>query len=292
FNSATGVVTVVGTEQPAGDSAAGTDIVTAKVANQQFVVTLNGATTAYPAAKVKRVVIRVGSGSDEVTLDPTVKIPSEIHSGTATINAGDRIQGGSGPDTIYLEGVASTAFGMAGNDVIYVSGSQSGAYAGAGNDTIRVLPSGLNDNGLDGEGGYDTIDFGAVKGGLLIRDESLGGTGAYGPGTGYPPTLVNHEGDVSLRGFESYLGGQGDDFIYGTSGANYIDGRGGNDYIRGGGGNDVLVGGAGADALYGDDGDDEFYAADKTKDFLSGGGGKDKWRGDANDVLNSVEAKF
>ncbi|MDB5295848.1 MAG: hypothetical protein JWO31_1831, partial [Phycisphaerales bacterium] len=38
-------------------------------------------------------------------------------------------------------------------------------------------------------------------------------------------------------------------------------------------------------------GNDTFYAQDKAKDFLSGGAGKDTWRGDASDVLNSVEAK-
>ena len=278
FNSTSGVVTVVG-----GDDGGPGGPITAEVAAGRFVVRDFGDNTvrSYPAAAVKRIVVRTGTNNSEVNLAASVTVPSEIRLSPGAFRA----SGGSGPDTIYLSG-GKEASGGAGNDRFYLSGEDVVALGGTGNDTFVFAGDGPRDRRAHGEGGYDTIDYSANRTGLLFQ--SWGAVGRYDSDSGIPPQM-NNDGFDGNSGFESVIGTQGNDFIYGNASANYLDGQGGNDYIRGGGGNDVLVGGGGADALYGDSGDDQFFSRDGVKDFLSGGAGYDRRRADAIDVLNSVE---
>lgn len=274
LNAATGVLT-----------AGGPSVVSvyAQVKNGQFVVTEDGQSTAFAAPKVKRVVVRPGASF--VELAPSVTVPSEIRTGPGLVS----VVGGSGPDTIYLEGRSSYAYGGAGNDTFYISSGDVVADGQAGNDTFKFL-TGPDDQRVAGGAGYDTADFSAYRSGILIQN---GPTGTYVPNSGLPPRIADQDRADALSGMESFIGTQGDDYIYGNDAANYLDGQGGNDYIRGGGGDDALTGGAGEDALYGDAGNDQFFTkGDGKVDFLSGGAGTDKARRDAADILNSIEGSL
>ncbi|MDB5295736.1 MAG: putative calcium-binding exported protein [Phycisphaerales bacterium] len=290
FSATTGVVTVTGI-----DDLGSQDSVTAKVAGGQFVVGDDGKVSSFPAAKVKKIVVNIRAGGATVRLDASVKVPSTIGQSPTSHVTPVVVYGGSGPDTVYV-GMGTEVHGGSGNDVFVNVGLGAAVYGDAGNDAFEL--TGSAGARLHGGTGNDTLDYSggaAASGGpgggvgILIRN---GYAGEYSyDGTAIPPAENGQGYNDVYDGMDTFVGTQGDDFIFGTDGANYIDGRGGNDYVRGGKGDDVLVGGTGADALYGDDGNDTFYAQDKAKDFLSGGAGKDKWRGDASDVLNSVETK-
>lgn len=292
FNSATGLVAVQGSNAPGVD---GADYIEAKASGGRLVVDqyAEGRRLGhgdYPLAKVKKILVHTGTGTgNEVAIDAGVKVPTEIFAeGNGT---DERIQGGGGPDVIHVQRIGAYD-GGAGNDTFLISPSlQAGVYGGPGNDTFKLVGTSPGGSYLDGGAGADTVDYSKLKTGMVIRNDF---SGVYDPGRGFEPYVSpgSDDGDQLAR-FESFVGTQGNDYIYGDDAANYIDGQGGDDYIRGGGGNDSLTGGAGADALYGDAGNDQFFAkGDGRVDFLSGGTGTDKARRDASDVVNSVEGSL
>lgn len=283
FNGTTGVVTVTGTDNLPGD------IISVRVQNGLLQVTDNNVVSSFTATKVKKLVINAGFGEDHVTLAPSVAVPSVIDTGPGG-SGGDRIQGGSGNDTIYVRCIGGEIRGGAGNDTIHALGGLNSHLGEAGNDTFKISSGSVStESGYVGGDGNDTVDFSAVSGGLLIRN---GSTGPYVANSGTPPQLQFGMSHDALNGIETFIGTQGNDYIYGNHRDNYIDGQSGNDYIRGGDGNDTLIGGSGEDALYGDNGADQFFSRDGTKDFLSGGAGTDKARRDAVDILNSIEGSL
>ncbi|HEX8915908.1 MAG TPA: hypothetical protein VF796_26405 [Humisphaera sp.] len=272
----THVLTVTGTTND--------DVITVALQSGQLKVTDNGTARLFPLAAVRRVAVNARAGGDTVTVDQAVLLPTTLDSGPGG-GYGDDIQGGGGPDTIFLRGIYSAARGGGGGDTIYNYGAGNAVYGEAGGDFLASRSSQENDCRYDGGPGVDTIDYSAATVGLVIRN---GQVAAARPGTGLPPQYEPWYPDT-VGGFENFFGGQGDDYIYGTAGVNILKGNGGNDYLRGGAGNDVLYGGAGRDALYGDDGDDTLYANDGAQDFLSGGLGTDRGSRDASDVVNGVE---
>ena len=112
---------------------------------------------------------------------------------------------------------------------------------GEGNDRITGGPG---DDRLLGGGGFDELLY--VTEADVVVDLARGTGGEAG------------EADA-LAGFETLVGGDGDDVLTGAGSADVIDGGEGADVLRGGGGADRLFGGVGADALLGQAGDDELF---------------------------------
>ena len=306
LNTISHVLTITGTSKA--------DAITVDVKDGFVKVNDNGSAKSFAKASVGKIVVSAGSGNDQVTLTSNVYIPSALYSGSSSDPTGDRLQGGSGPDTIVLQGFASQGRGGAGNDQIYVAyGDTNVALGEGGNDLIKLTNPATysGDNGFNGGTGTDTLDYGAIPFGVVLTN---GKSGPYAFVDGKPVAV----GDIdTVSGFENFTGGAGNDFITGTSGPNTLRGNGGNDnlaggagndtlfggsandalfgedgddYLQGDAGNDFLSGGGGKDALHGNDGDDVFYSKDGIADFLAGGAGYDKATRDAIDVLNSIEA--
>jgi Ca2+-binding RTX toxin-like protein len=224
-------------------------------------------------------------------------------------NLQDKIQGGSGNDTL---------FGRDGDDVLSggsgkgysdkVGGASNGdhdrLFGGAGNDTLSgmsgddVVSGGRGDDVLFGNSGNDTV------------------TGGQG-----------HDILSGGRGSDWLSGGSGDDQVYGNSGNDYIVADAGNDLIVGGSGwdtidfsgaqrsvsvnlnshrasgfgqdkivgieevvgskfDDKLTGDHGSNALFGGDGDD-ILRGGQGRDVLDGGEGRDTFVFKGKDVFDA-----
>ncbi len=127
-----------------------------------------------------------------------------------------RVDGGTGADTIRIEGGPFTMLGGAGNDTLTgVDSTRGTIVGGSGNDTITGA------NKADGGSGNDKI---AGTPGL---DELTGG-----------------------KGNDTIDAGKGDDVVKGGGGNDTLKGGGGADVIKGGKGRDTIDGGAGSDACF------------------------------------------
>jgi Ca2+-binding RTX toxin-like protein len=145
-------------------------------------------------------------------------------------NAGadvEDIVGGIGNDVLTGNAVANVIDGGGGGDLINGLG---------GGDTVNGGPGPPGDTDfLHGGGGNDTLDYGTHLEGVTVDLDAE--TGDDGAG----------EGDTT-DGFESLIGGSGDDILVGDAQANLLSGGPGGDVLDGGAGADVLSGGAGSDA--------------------------------------------
>ena len=139
------------------------------------------------------------------------------------------------------------------------------AIRGVGNVQGNLMTGNLENNVILGLGGDDTI-LGGAGNDSLYGDCDLFETPFYDPVTGaYPSNPGAFDpsnlslADYSLligptpaeqNGFDSLVGGAGDDGMWG---------EGGDDTLVGGAGNDCLMGGTGADSMVGGVGSDAFY---------------------------------
>lgn len=262
------------------------DVVSVKVSGGLLQVTDNGAVFSVTASAVKKIFVFTKDGADNITLDPSVTIASHLDSGPNTItDAGDQVQGGSGPDIIHLRSANGAASGGAGNDVLYNYIGLTELRGQGGNDQLVNKTTATTESLYDGGSGYDLVNFSSATVGLVLRN---GTSGKYFPDTGNPP-IVDGSNSDTIANAESLYGGSGNDFIYGDDNSNYLKGNGGNDHIRGGGGNDVLDGGAGNDAVFGEAGHDTLYLRDGFNDYGNGGSGTDSAQSNAGDILDSIE---
>lgn len=137
-----------------------------------------------------------------------------------------------------------------------------------GNQIPAVLPSGLNDDLLEG---------------LAEPDTPLGGQSLE-----IPPSVNAEDPGQSIPGTD------GNDILFGEDGNDVIDGRRGNDFIDGDLGHDTLYGGFGNDEIYGGYDNDLMYGHDgndsldggEGRDTLNGGNGDDVYFVDEFDVVN------
>ena len=269
-------------------------------------------------------------------------------------SAGDTLLGGDGADTLTTGSGHDLLFGNAGDDHIVVTAASQGAsvYGGQGNDVIDASAS-VHANHLSGDLGDDMLIAGkagdVVLGGdgadTLVtgagHDQLFGNAGddhivvgpasqgalAYG-GQGDDVIDASHSnapnyisGDLgadtimSGAGFETALGGEGDDYLIGgvNAGAGSMQllfGNQGNDHLSYAGaggvelfggqdgdvisltatqagqvryafgnlGADTLTATGGADSLYGGQGDDQVSAANDHAghNYLSGDPGNDQ----------------
>jgi Ca2+-binding RTX toxin-like protein len=140
-----------------------------------------------------------------------------------------------------------------GDDQLAIAGDpvvETSILAGPGTDLVQGgdgndrMTGGPGDDRLLGGGGFDELLY-ATEADVVV-DLARGTGGEAG------------EADT-LAGFETLVGGDGDDVLTGASTADIVDGGEGADVLRGGGGADRLFGGLGADALLGQAGDDELF---------------------------------
>ena len=306
LNNATKVLTIQGDDKPANFA---NDTISVDVVGNNYKVTDNGTVTLFLKTKVAKIVAFGNAGQgDVIKISSAVTIPTELHSGGDFEPAG-LLQGGSGPDVIFLDGVRGLAKGGAGNDTFVVFGDENGVDCGDGNDKIIVSEDWGGDNGWTGGNGNDTLDYSEVNVPLIIRN---GTSGNWNPDLGNNPV----GDDDNVNGFEIFYGGQqsdlmtgnhrdnymyggpGDDTIlggdandhlYGGSGEDNLFGQAGNDYLQGDGNSDFLDGGSGIDAHFGNNGNDVFNLEDGNVDYADGGFGTDFSTNDPNDILNSIE---
>ena len=206
------------------------------------------------------------------------------------------IDGKGGRDTIYDSEYPSLLLGGRGGDIFIIEHGDARVRGGYDDDTVEVRGSSLlGETFLDGDEGYDTLDFQALDDSIFL---SLGLDDYQNVGPGR----------IRMRDFEEVIGTDFDDYILGSAnddvirvgrGQDYGNGRGGNDTVVsladdngpyvdvqlvGEDGDDVLIlvsgrgeinGGPGNDTLIGGTGDD----------FLAGGGGFDLIKGGEGDDI-------
>ena len=203
----------------------------------------------------------------------------------------DRLFGGTENDSLYGDAGADSLFGGDGADQLF-GGTENDALAGdagadslfggdgadnlSGGDDNDVLTGGAGNDTLAGGAGFDTADYSASTGGVVI--DLQGGSASGGDAAG--DVLSGIEGLVGTGQDDRLLGDDANgNALWGGAGNDSLDGRGGNDSLYGGSGNDTLLGGLGADVLDGGIGDD----------VIVGGGGADTISGGAgNDILSEL----
>jgi Ca2+-binding RTX toxin-like protein len=216
----------------------------------------------------------VVNGSVYHTWNGTSTSPVAAATLTVSAEASVRMVGTSSGDTIIGSSNPDVLWGLAGAD------SLSG---GDGDDTFV---GGADNDSLVGGNGFDTADYSASTGPLVVNLTT--GT-ATGDGTDTLTTIerviattgadtmtgsANADWLEGNAGDDSLSGAAGDDHLYGQSGADTLLGGDGADVLEGGIGNDSLDGGLGADALYGQAGDDTLVY-DAFDGVIDGGEGMD-----------------
>ena len=216
----------------------------------------------------------------------------------------ERMLGGAGDDILRGSPGYDSMNGGPGNDALH--GRESGDFlqGGPGDDVLRggrgnddllggLLEPGARPAGRDrlhGEDGDDALEDNDLEVGTRApqvgRDILDGGSGeddldSYRWRT--EPVLVDlrtaggsgqsGEND-SLRGFETVIGGGGDDVLIGDDRDNWLDGRDGTDEVRGLGGDDLLFAWD-DDAVSGGRGDDDIRTVPEFAGVLECGAGND-----------------
>ena len=220
---------------------------------------------------------------------------------TSTFASSIALMGGSGGDTLWLEG-SQRLYGLGGEDadtITLQSGNSSEVDGGAGDDRISVAATGF-DNRIFGDRGADTIDayagvrlavFGGEENDTIRLHQGQDGFARGGAGddrveirNGSRMVLAGEDGidTLLISGGTGGIaaGGLGDDImeisggvgglLLGQSGNDHLKVSGGSQSILSGGDGDDLVEAIGRDAdLYGDDGDDTYQLMTATSQTLS-----------------------
>src|SRR4051794_28218194 len=187
----------------------------------------------YPGFAHIELQVRLGDGDDRLTTDsgPDFPFGSIVASGgkgddvLAGDKAGDRLDGGSGADRLS---------GGDGPDILS-DGDRSGQ-----SPQRDVLDAGTSEPYPEN----DTVSY---------EHRTAGVTADLAHGVGGEPGE-----DDTLRGFESAVGGAGDDRITAGSGSRHLSGKGGDDTLTGGPGFNSLTGGNGDDTLVSGPAENEF----------------------------------
>jgi Ca2+-binding RTX toxin-like protein len=261
--------------------------------------TVNGSSSTFARADVKRLNILAGDGADTVDAStgddgsvPIIPVTLDGGAGNDSLSCGFTLDclvlGGSGNDSLSASNDATcTLRGGDGNDVFTDSSTlaaynqiKATIYGDAGNDLL-VATNVLSTYEFHGGDGVDTADY-TAEGGVTISLDGVANDGAIGV---QPPPRDNVEPDV-----EVVVGGGDDQFggsmLVGNAANNTLVGGAGPDTLIGGGGNDQLLGNAGDDSLVGGTGNDSISGGDG-QDTISGGGGVDSIDGGPGyDIIN------
>jgi Ca2+-binding RTX toxin-like protein len=123
--------------------------------------------------------------------------------------------------------------GLAGNDVLRGLGGDDVLYGRDGNDT---LVGGIGNDRLDGGNDFDTADYSAASGGIIVGLDGAVGSGGEAIGD-------------QLFSIERLIGSNFNDTLFGSINADVIIANGGNDSIIASLGADSLDGGSGNDSV-------------------------------------------
>ncbi|MEJ8814261.1 calcium-binding protein [Variovorax ureilyticus] len=221
---------------------------------------------------------------------------------------GNRIWGGRGDDSIYLNSASGNTVAMnIGDGIDVVSAVRRAAAVGSEPPTQNVLElsDGFDESqiriyrvgpqsfvlSLNSEG--DGIRFTAVPGSdgsipsgdqpfdsiRLVDGAAISWQQIVDRGIATLPTATEGDDNLTLSPISDVIYGfGGNDRIEGLSGNDTLDGGAGDDTLLGGVGNDELRGGTGVNSLFGGDGDDRLYGGDlDSYDLLEGGEGSDTY---------------
>ena len=130
-------------------------------------------------------------------------------------NAGETLAGGAGDDRIDGHGGDDVLDGGSGDDVLHDGAGRDTVTAGDGNDVVHAAADG-DDDFYDGGNGSDTLDYSASDNGIVID---------LNAGTASGDDI----GDDTISGFETVVGGSGDDHFVAGSQAVVVEGGAGSD---------------------------------------------------------------
>jgi len=145
--------------------------------------------------------------------------------GDDRITSGGQLWGGTGKDTLTVEG-GGQAMGGDDDDVLRVTFGSATLFGEAGDDHLTSAVSAAAQ--MDGGSGNDLIEGGDRA------DAAWGGDGA--------DHLIGNGGDDQLQGGDGnddLAGGDGDDIVFGDAGDDTLSGGAGRNYLLGGAGNDT-----------------------------------------------------
>jgi Ca2+-binding RTX toxin-like protein len=249
-----GLLTVTGTNDA--------DTILIIEADDQIVVEVSGAQTAFDEDDVQEISIDALGGDDTITVN--VDRPTSILGGAGN----DTITGSDGgDDNVFGNQGADTFFGRGGDDLFVwnpgdgndvIDGNDDDdthVFNGSGADeTMVVEPNGLRVR-LTRNVGNIVMDIGTFEN---VTINALGGADTVSGAVGLLPllellTIDGGEGDDILNG------GDGDDLLLGGGGLDTVDGNRGADTAFLGAGDDIFIWdpGDGSDAVEGEDGFDE-----------------------------------
>jgi Putative metal-binding motif/RTX calcium-binding nonapeptide repeat (4 copies) len=222
----------------------------------------------------------------------------------------ERVIGGSAGDTMRGTTTGETFEGRGGVDAFTYDDRPA-------DQPVAATADGVPGDGAAGEGDNIAADVENITGGA--GDDTLGGnaltnvlnggagndTATYaGRGENVTASLDELANDGApaendqLLGFESLIGGNGNDFLTGSPagnrldggpGSDVLDGADGPDALSGGDGNDQLTGGSGLDAYAAGEGDDSVTSFDGLGEDVDCGGGNDGATVDVADRLAACE---
>jgi Ca2+-binding RTX toxin-like protein len=118
----------------------------------------------------------------------------------------------------------------------------------AGNERDNVFRGNLGDDGFDGAGGFDIVEYVNAPAAVVVDmsgfwSRSSGGDGEDG--------FINVEGVRGSRFADHLIGSAAANALWGQDGGDTLEGGDGNDSLYGEGGADTLIGGPGDDVLDG-----------------------------------------
>ncbi|MCM8732009.1 beta strand repeat-containing protein [Hephaestia sp. GCM10023244] len=213
--------------------------------------------------------IKTNAGDDVVNLASTATgtltielgAGNDIIHGGAVVDAADKLDGGTGYDTLELNGVVG--IGLNAN---FKNFEQIDLLAGKAVDATPGTANSYFLSFVDANvtaGGTLKVDGSALRGDVVTN---FGGDGVLGGGddtVGHEAMLI--DASAVTGGSVDITAGAGNDIMWGGARA---------DVLNGGAGDDVIFGGAGDDTIYGGDGDDWIVGGDGA-DIMYGGAGDD-----------------
>jgi hypothetical protein len=271
----------------------------------------------------------------QIAFDMPDSLVAEIHGGDGNDevldasggDAGRKLYGDGGNDTVQGYGGDDVIDGGDGNDEVDGGAGNDQVHGGNGNDTMwgdHYADPGADL--IDGGPGYDNIADWSIPSDLENQpgvDVTLDGVANDGrPGEGdnvvgvekfqmyVVGRLVGSDTAEDMNiynpgnvGPSTLIGNGGDDRLIGNDFDDSVDGGAGNDHVEGGMGNDTVIGGPGKDEIYGDAtsayctwysckvpfGNDTIYAADGEADQIDCGIGEDTVYADAIDTVTNCE---
>ena len=217
----------------------------------------------------RRPVLRLGDQNDRATMATSrggVLRGDDGDDALRGSSGADRIEGGNGNDQLLGFSRGDALRGGAGNDSLQGGTGGDSELGGSGDDLIHQGPTPNGGDLLDGQDGFDTLDYGARANSLRIDVNGLRDDGE----------VRANERDVVRDGFDRIIAGAGSDFIGGREQTEEIYGNGGGDVIEARRGDDRVDGGPGIDQI---------RARDLSTDLIGCGDDLDSVAADERDTV-------